>query len=280
MKIGLKTLALATMMAVGGGKAAAQNATHIAESAKTVVVEDTAKAVKNGVRDARTVLLKRYNGSFKGKVTEGGVVGDLTYNERGKVVPASVLDQGKKGVDIAIGADYVYGNDLVNHNGFGLTGTAEYATNRFGVSGLVSHKDPRTDFVADINYTKLFPVNSNFAFTAKAEAEGVIHRESGNTVKGAKKRIDNFGVLYPQVKGGAEYKQDLGHNVSMTVKGEGGVAATIVRKEDTPHGLKGVGFVGGGEVAFRSGNFTAFVGGGKDAVYGGNLQTGVRVNLK
>ena len=265
----LRTMAVAGLMAMGASssKVAAQSAAQTVKAAQEVVTKDTIKNVSGNVRDAKTILLKKYHGHFDGSVKNGKIAdGSLEYAEKGK----TVLPTTKGGIDIKGDAGYVWGSDLVNNGGFRLQGTAQTGNNIFGVSGLVAHKDPKTDFVAKANYTRLFPLSEDFALTGKAEVEGVINRVRGG---------DSFGQAWPQALVGAKYEHKFDNGVKVAAKGEAGAAFKITEKEHSYHDIPGAKFVVNGEAEVGLHRTSLFVSGGKDAVYGNNIGAGVRVDF-
>ena len=264
----VKTAAVALPMAFAPMKGAAQSAAKVAENAQRIVAEDTIKAANtSGLQDARTVVLKKWNGHFDGSVKNGRIGdGNLVYNEKAK----TLLPEKKGKVDINIDANYIHGDELVNNGGFGLHGSAQAGNNLYDVAGLVAHKDPLTDFVAKASYTRLFPLGSGFAATAKGEAEGVIHRV---------KTGDSWGAAYGSVKAGAKYEHKFDNGMRVAAKAEAGPAFGFTEKEDRFHDFQKVRFVADGELEAGMNKVSLFVKGGKDAVCGNNIGGGIRVNL-
>ena len=263
----IKTLAAASMMAFGvSTKAVAQSAKTIQKAAQEIVTKDTIKTVKGDVRDARTVLLKKYHGHFDGNVKSGKIAdGKLVYTEKGK----TILPESKNKVDIYADAGYVNGKDLVN-GGIRLHGSAQTGNNLFDVTGVYAMKEPATDFVAKTSYTRLFPLNSEFALTGKAEAEGVIHRVKGS---------DSWGAAYGSVQGGVKYAHKFDNGMKVAAKAEAGPAIGFTEKEDVAHAFKKTQFVANAELEAGLNRTSVFVSGGKDAVYGNNIGAGVRVQF-
>lgn len=265
----IRTMAVAGMMALGASssKAVAQSAQGIEKAAQEIVTKDTIKTVKGDVRDARTILLKKYHGHFDGSVKSGKVAdGRLKYTEKGKTIlpPAK-----NNGIAISADAGYVNGKDLVN-GGIRVHGSAQTGNNVFDVTGVWAQKEPMTDWVAKGSYTRLFPVNNEFAVTAKAEAEGVIHRVKGG---------DSFGEAWPQALVGGQYTHKFDNGMRLSAKAEAGAAFKITEKEHTFHDIPGAKFVANGEIEAGLNRTSVFVSGGRDAVMGNNVGAGVRVNF-
>ena len=79
----IKALAIALPMSLCAGKAGAQSsnilkaAERIVTTDSTVVAKDTLKALDAKAADARTYVMKKYNGHFNGNV-RGGRIADGT----------------------------------------------------------------------------------------------------------------------------------------------------------------------------------------------------------
>ena len=261
--------AVASLMAITPAtKVAAQSAAETTKAAQEIVTKDTIKTVQGNVRDAKTILLKKYHGHFDGNVKAGKIAdGKLDYAEKGK----TILPPEKSGkIDIKADAGYVFGDNLVNNGGFRIQGSAQTGNNLFGVSGLVAHKDPCTDFVAKANYTRLFPVSRDVAITAKAEAEGVINRVRGG---------DSYGQAWPQALVGAKYEHKFPSGMKFAARGEAGAGFKITEKEHSFHDIPNAKFVANAEAELGLNRTSVFVSGGKDAVYGNNVGAGVRVQF-
>ncbi len=264
----IRTLVAAGMMAIAAPstKAVAQSAKTIEKAAQEIVTKDTIKTVKGDVKDARTVLLKKYHGHFDGNVKSGKIAdGKLTYTEKGK----TILPEKSGKVAISADAGYVNGKDLAN-GGIRVHGSAQTGNNVFDVTGVWAQKEPKTDWVAKASYTRLFPINQDFALTAKGEAEGVIHRVKGG---------DSFGEAWPQALVGGQYTHKFDNGMRVAAKAEAGAAFKITEKEHTFHDISSTKFVANAEVEAGMNRTSVFVSGGNDAVMGANVGAGVRVKF-
>lgn len=262
------TFAAAAMMVPA--KSGAQ-ANKVLNAAQNVVVADTVKAAKAGAQDAKTVLLKKYNGHFYGNVKNGKIAeGNLQYTEAGKTMFPEGAEKAKaEGIGITIDAGVVSGKDMVN-TGYRVQGAAQKGKDLFEVSGTYAMNEPQTDFIANASYTRLFPVNKDVSLTAKAGVEGAIKRYTGQ---------DNWGLAWPQVLGGAKFQHNF-NGIKVGAKAEAGVGASIVEKEHINHDVAKAAFLANGEIEAGINNVSAFISGGKDAIMGANIGGGLRINLK
>ncbi len=262
----LRTMAVAGLMAFSAGatKVAAQNAQTTLDKASTIVAKDTAKVVKDGVQDARTVLLKKYSGHFQGSVKQGRIAdGNLEYAEKGK----TILEPKPNKINFALDAGVTTGDELCNNVGLRFHGSAKKHNTKFDVTGIYAGKEPKSDFIAKASATQYFPLNKDFSLLAKGEAEGVIRRVRGG---------DSFGEAWPQVLGGARYEHKFDNGMKVAVQGEAGPAFKITEKEHTFHDIPKAKFVYNAEGEFGINQVSGFVGATKDAAAGQGVYGGVR----
>lgn len=271
----LKTMAVAGLMAFSAGtaKVAAQTAQGTLNKASEIVVKDSSKvasdslaAMKEGVRDARTILLKKYSGHFQGSVKQGRIAdGSLEYAEKGKTILAPSKNANK--INFAVDGGVTTGSEMCNQVGYKFHGSAQKHNTKFDVTGIYAGKEPKSDFIAKASATQFFPLNKDVSLLAKGEVEGAIRRVRGG---------DSFGEAWPQLLGGAKYEHKFDNGMRVAVQGEAGVAAKITEKEHTFHDIPSAKFVYNAEGEFGVNQVSGFVGATKDAATGNGVYGGVR----
>lgn len=274
----LRTMAVAGLMAFSAGatKVAAQTAQGTLNKASEIVVKDSAKVAKDslgfakeGVQDARTILLKKYSGHFQGSVKQGRIAdGNLEYAEKGKTILAPSKNANK--INFAFDAGVTTGSEMCNEVGYRFHGAAKKHNTQFDVTGIYSGKEPKSDFIAKASATQYFPLNKDISLLAKGEAEGVIRRVRGG---------DSFGEAWPQVLAGARYEHKFDNGMRVALQGEAGGAVKITEKEHTFHDIPSAKFVYNAEGEFGINQVSGFVGATKDAAAGNGVYGGVRVRF-
>ncbi|MCD8377850.1 MAG: hypothetical protein LUB59_03585 [Candidatus Gastranaerophilales bacterium] len=258
----LKAAAIALPLAFGGGKAAAQSQ-NIVKAAERIVAADTLKAMDNKAADAKTLLLKRYKGQYKGTVVNGKVgSGNLNYKEAGETVPVASIVNNNSKVTVDGG---VYSAKDMPSAVYKISGTFTKGNNEVAASSAYSHKTGNTHFIEDVSYARKFPLTRDLAATGRVGAVGEVAKVNG----------DKMGQANPYIKAGLQYNHKFMGGAKVGAKAEVGGAAIIKHNDNTTKVKSGKAiFNAEAEAGYK--NVSAFVSGGRDAVMGNNVGGGVR----
>ena len=202
----IKAAAIALPMAIAPMKGAAQSAAHVADNAQRIVVADTAKAVKAGVQDARTVVLKRWDGHFDGSVVNGRIGnGKLLYNEKARTVLAETAPE-KTVFDI--NGQFLHANGLPS-NAYRLEGTATKGHNEYGVATQYASGHGKSNFGGGISYARNFPLLDNHA-GSNLQAFGKLSA-TADIRRMAVEDKDHLGIAHATLVGGLRGNARLGN---------------------------------------------------------------------
>ena len=264
MKSTLKALAVALPLSVAPVKASAQ-AAQITEGAQKVLTASAKDTLKVAAQDARTVVLKQYNGHYKGSVVNGKVgSGALDYAERGKT---ALYEENVK-PNVHVGASFLSADKLPSA-GLKIEGGLVKEKNGFDVSFAYASKNGYSDMIADASYKRVLPLGSGFQAYGKAGANSHIYRQA---VVGG----DHYGRFTPYAEGGISYDHKFPNKVTVGASAGvgGGPAIALKANPDKSQVVKNIHY--GGEARVGYDKVEVFGRGGHDDLLGKNFEIGGR----
>lgn len=254
----IKAAAVALPLAIAPMKSAAQSAAHVAENAQKIVAVDTAKVAKAGVQDARTIILKKWDGHFDGNVVNGRIGnGKLKYNEKAKTILAETATP-KTTFDIS--GQYVHANGLPS-DAYKLEGYARRGNNEYGVVTQYASGNGKSNFGGGISYTRDFPLLDNHA-GSKLEAYGKLSAIADIRRDKVTKPIDHLGIAHTTLVGGIKGNVKVGNvNLGADAYAGGGESIRIKANSDKKDTYSHLAYGAKIKAGFK--NVYAFVTGGK-----------------
>ena len=254
-----RTAMVAAPMAIMPMKGAAQSAAHVAENAQKIVVADTIKAAKTTVQDARTVVLKKWDGHFDGNVVDGKIGnGKLNYNEKAKTVLAETAPA-KTTYDIS--GQFVHANGMPGNSAYRLDGVTRRGNNEYSVQALYGSGNGKSNFGGGIGYTRDFPLLDNHN-GSKLEAYGKLSAVADIRRDRVTKPVDHLGIAHTTLVGGIKGNAKVGDfNLGADAYIGGGESIRIKANSDKKDTYSH--FAWGAKIKAGFKNVYAFVTGGK-----------------
>lgn len=264
----MKAAAIAIPMMFSHGKAAAQEATMLAQDTAKVVATDTLKVMDQASADARMLFNKV----------------DSIARSKADSIASTKSDsiQGKK-PRFAFDAEYISARHLPQ-DGVRVHASARKNKDVFDVTGIFSGKHLRATMLADASYTRRFPVKK----TPKTSVD--LTGSVGGTatiVRTHDPVSDQYGIWTPRLTGGVNYKKYFAKSNSavLRLKAEAGPAVNIKSVAQT-HGdnnkvkaawyLNAEAEAGSTDSLKKHPQVSAIIGGGHHPTIGANIYGGFR----
>lgn len=216
----IKTLAVALPLATMAPKASAQ-ATRITEGAQKVLTGAAKDSLKTISHDPRTVSLSQYNGFYKGTVVNGKIGnGNLQYAEKGK----TTLYEFPTKTTFKADAAFIKADNLPAP-GFKIHGNAARGKDEYDVAFAYASKNGYSDMIANVAYTRNFPLGSGFTAYGKGGVNNLIRREA---VKGG----DHHGIVTPHLDAGIKFDHKFSNDITVGATAEVGGGPSFYLKTD------------------------------------------------